>query len=54
MKGTIRVVVGMVIAMGSVGGIDTATDSKLVVLCVIAAVGLAIMYSGVRAMKEVD
>ena len=51
MKGTIRVVVGMVIAMGSVGGIDTATDNKLVVLCVIAAVGIAIMYSGVQAMR---
>ena len=51
MRGTIRVIVGMVIAMGSVGGIDTASDSKLVVLCVIAALGLSIMYSGVQAMR---
>jgi hypothetical protein len=52
MPGTIRVVVGMLIAMGSVGGIDTASDSKLVVLCVIASLGLSIMYSGVQAMRK--
>lgn len=51
MRGTIRVIVGMVIAMGSVGGIDNATDTQLVVLCVIAAIGLIIMYSGVQAMR---
>jgi hypothetical protein len=52
MTGSIRVFVGLLVVLGSVGGIDTATDSQLLILIPIALVGLAIMASGVRAMNN--
>jgi hypothetical protein len=51
MPGTIRVVLGLVITMSAVGGIDSASDTQLWLLATIAAVGLAAMYSGVKAMQ---
>lgn len=51
MKGTIRTLLGLLVVIGSAGGLDTATDAQLPVVIVVAAIGLAIMYSGVRAMK---
>ena len=53
MRGTIRVIVGLVITMGSVGGMDNATDGQLIPLLAITAVGLGLMYSGTKAMKNV-
>ena len=52
MPGTIRVVLGLVIALSAVGGIDRATDGQLWILAVIAALGLYSMYSGVKAMQQ--
>ena len=52
MPGTIRVVVGLLLALGAVGGMDTATDAELLAQCVISAIGLLVMYSGVRAMRK--
>ena len=52
MKGSIRAGVGFLVAFGAVGGMDNCTDSELVFLVAIAAAGLALMYSGVRAMNR--
>lgn len=52
MKGSIRSIVGLLITFGAVGGLDNATDAQLLPLVAIAAVGLAIMASGVFVMKE--
>jgi hypothetical protein len=51
MKGSIRAGLGFLVVFAAVGGIDNATDGQLVTLLPIALVGLALMYSGVVAMK---
>ncbi len=51
MRGSIRIFVGLLMAFGAVGGIDAGND--LLACTAIALVGLGVMYSGVRAMKEV-
>jgi hypothetical protein len=51
MRGTIRSLLGLFVVFGAAGGLDNATDAQLVMLLPIVAVGLALMYSGVRAMK---
>jgi hypothetical protein len=48
----IRFIVGLVIVLGSVGGIETATDAMLFPLVLIAGVGLALMYFGSEKIKE--
>jgi hypothetical protein len=50
MKGSIRVVLGLIIVMSAAGGIDIATDLQLIPTMALAAVGLFIMTSGVKAM----
>jgi len=50
MRGSIRFFVGLLVTFGAVGGMESP-DSNLLVGVAIAAVGLAVMYSGVRAMK---
>lgn len=52
MKGMIRFVVGLVVVMGAVGGMDTATDMQLIPLLGIALLGLASMASGANANKK--
>ena len=52
MKGSIRTILGLLITFGAAGKVDTATDAQLIVVALVASVGLAIMYSGVKAMKE--
>lgn len=52
MKGSIRAFVGLFIVFGAVGGIDNATGVDLYVSTLLAVAGLAIMYSGVRAMNS--
>ena len=47
----IRFVLGLVIVMGAVGGMD-APENSLLALMVIAAVGLALMYFGSEKMKQ--
>ena len=51
MRGSIRAIVGLVVVMGAAGGLDTATDSQLIACVAIAVAGLALMASGVSAMK---
>jgi hypothetical protein len=53
MRGSIRTFVGLIITLGAAGGLDNATDSQLMLVLFIAGVGLGLMYSGVRAMKEI-
>lgn len=53
MKGSIRFVVGFLIAFGAVGGIENCTDSQLLTLIVVAAAGLGLMASGSGALRKV-
>lgn len=50
MVGSIRAFLGFLLCFGAVGGMDNGSD--LVACVATAAVGLAIMASGVSAMKE--
>ena len=52
MKGSIRVLVGLLITFGAVGTLDVNPDANVLVQLAIALVGCGIMYSGVRAMKS--
>jgi hypothetical protein len=54
MRGTIRILVGLLVVFGTVGGIDNSTDSELLLLVGIASVGMLLMFSGVKAMKELS
>lgn len=54
MKGSIRALVGFLIVFGSVGALDSDPSASLLVQTAIAVLGLAIMYSGVRAMNRSD
>lgn len=51
MKGSIRVVAGLLIALGAVGTLDFDPSSSVLVQTGIACLGLALMYSGTRAMN---
>ena len=51
MRGSIRTFIGLIVVFGAVGGIDNATDGELFITTLLAVVGLAVMYSGVRAMN---
>jgi len=53
MRGSIRAFLGLVITMAAAGGLDTATDAQLLPCMAMAVVGLAIVASGVNAMREV-
>lgn len=52
MKGSIRLVLGFLIAFGAVGTLDYNPQADLLTQTVLAAIGLAIMASGTRAIKE--
>lgn len=52
MKGSIRALVGFLIAFGAVGTLEIDPTASVLVQVGIALVGCAVMYSGVRAMKE--
>jgi len=52
MRGSIRMLVGFLIAFGAVGTIEVNPDANLIVQMTLAAVGLAVMLTGVSAMKE--
>jgi hypothetical protein len=47
----IRFIVGLVIVLGAVGGMDEPENS-LLILMGIAAVGLTLMYFGSEKMKQ--
>ena len=52
MKGSIRVMLGLLIVFGVTGGIDNATEEQLLALIPLAFVGFALMLTGVNAMNE--
>ncbi len=52
MRGSIRTLVGLILVMMAAGGLDNALDSQLPTLLVAAAIGLALMASGVSAMNR--
>jgi predicted RNA-binding protein with EMAP domain len=52
MRGSIRMLVGFLIVFGAVGTIEVNPDADLLVQIVIAIGGLAVMLTGVSAMRE--
>lgn len=52
MRGSIRAIVGLLVVFGVAGALDTASDSQLLTLIVVAAAGLGFMASGVSAMND--
>ena len=53
MRGSIRLIFGFLVVFGAVGGLDNATDSELFLIAGFAAIGMMLMLSGVKAMKEI-
>ena len=52
MKGSIRVIVGLLMALGAVGTLDTDANASVLVQAAHAVVGLLIMAWGVNAMAQ--
>ena len=52
MCGSIRMLVGFLIAFGAVGSIEIDPNANLMLELILAGAGLALMFSGVNAMKE--
>ena len=52
MRGSIRAIVGFFIVFGAVGGMEHDPSSSILLGVSLAAVGLLLMYSGVRAMNK--
>ena len=52
MSGSIRAGVGFMMVYGAVGSMETDPAASLVQLGMIAAAGLALMWSGVLAMNK--
>jgi len=52
MQGSIRLVVGLILVFGAVGGLDYGSDMDCVILTIIAMAGLGMMYSGIRASEK--
>lgn len=51
MKGSIRVITGLLVSIAAAGSLDNAADNQLPVVVLVAVLGIAVMYSGVSAMK---
>jgi hypothetical protein len=52
MRGSIRMIVGFLIVFGAIGTIEVNPDADLLVQIIIALSGLAVMLTGVSAMRE--
>ena len=52
MKGSIRIIVGFLIALGAVGTLDADSDASVLLQAVHALIGLVIMASGVASMQR--
>lgn len=52
MKGSIRALVGFLIAYGAVGSLDADPQASILAMSALAAAGLALMASGVNAMGK--
>lgn len=53
MTGSIRALVGFMMAYGAVGTLDSDPTASVLVMSALACAGLALMASGVSAMKGV-
>jgi hypothetical protein len=53
MKGSIRAFVGFMLVFGAVGALDHDPSASVFTATMVALAGLAVMYSGVRAMTGV-
>jgi hypothetical protein len=53
MKGSIRVFIGFMVVLGAVGTLDVDPSASVLVQSGIAALGLLIMYSGIKVMERV-
>ena len=54
MKGSIRIIVGLLVAMGAVGTLEFDPNASVLIQVAIAAIGLATMWSGVVSMQQDD
>lgn len=52
MRGSIRMLVGFLIVFGAVGSIEIDPNANLMIEMILAGAGLALLFSGVNAMKE--
>jgi len=52
MRGSIRMLVGFLIVFGAVGSIEIDPNANLMLEMILAGAGLALLFSGVNAMKE--
>ena len=52
MPGTIRMIVGFLTAIGAMGTLEVDPTASVVLQTLIALVGLAIAFSGVRALNR--
>ena len=52
MRGSIRMLVGFLIVFGAVGSIEVDPNANLMIEMILAGAGLALLFSGVNAMKE--
>jgi hypothetical protein len=52
MKGSIRIIVGFLIALGAVGTLDADPNASVLLQTALAVVGLVIMASGVVSMQR--
>lgn len=52
MKGSIRFGLGMLLVIGSSGGIEVATDAQLIPLILTSILGLTLMFFGAKALTN--
>ena len=52
MKGSIRIIVGLLIALGAVGTLEVEPNASVLLQTAIALIGLVIMASGVASMQR--
>jgi hypothetical protein len=52
MKGSIRIVVGLLVALGAVGTLEVEPNASVLLQAALALIGLVIMASGVASMQR--
>lgn len=48
----IRFILGLLLTLGAVGGMDNNPEASLLVLTLVAVIGLGLMHSGVHALRR--
>lgn len=51
MRGSIRICIGFFLVFGAVGTLDIEPNASVLAMVLLACAGLAILWSGVAAMK---